>query len=900
MKRLIFPIMLLFMLSLAYGLTFEEISGVSLTNTAGATDIHCTELNVKADTWRVVNITKAVLDESPKALISYVNGTVFNKTDFIGNTTIITGFYASAGEKILVCTDYEGTTGDRKHDNCAGNFPVNGTYIDFAQRYYSGDNTKNIGDTISFAGNDPNCWETIINVGLEQFISAGDTDSPIITYKSKTPADYDVFNVLGFSNITYTIIDISGINNNSPTLYYKANSTVRDWYYTVAGIRNNDFNKTLYTSNTSSDYHFLLDDNEILPATYNYDEEYIETNAHLTYSLNSNNEYIKVRFFNITNVTWGFLEFMINNSEAAGTQPLNIYYCNSSYISGNPSVSSVCTLYFSMPARTIYNHSHHANSYHQVVPFNIEDGSIGGIKVTPTSYILYRGRAGNNAYTGYYVPVYIYNDSSQYTTDNGATWLNLSGTLDSHIHQIDLENEEKFIFYVCANDTLDNSGCSSLTTDTFNFDGLPPNSPLITHPVNRTYNNTMIITHSFPETVGHISYFNITLLNSDFTINKVIISNNSNLTTYTWNTSASSNDNYYIRVEAVNNHSLSSFGFSRLFTIDNEQPSQVWTEPLITNTSTTTVNSSMTLSAVFSDNNIVFAYNVTVYDSNSDYFSSWSLTDIDLSSVAFIQNLTPDKLGTWTIISTVYDAHTGVLISDYKNEVINRGLLYDFTTVKYMNYKDNITIVDSSNALLLGVSTVKSYDRYLFSFVYDNTLVKDNYTWRKYEVRCSGLYLSENSKYNANFVCFDAEKWIDFESPDIKQTLIYNCGADCYEVQLYMKTTSDVTFQSIGELNVDTQTLTFEVEAAPLVPVNFLNLGYCPISTTAQSIMYIFLFGVLMVCWIFCKFILKIPMVTIVTGLGFIGFAISLFYCSNIVGIMMALMGIGIMGDAIL
>ena len=418
-----------------------------------------------------------------------------------------------------------------------------------------------------------------VNASMNTSFTVNDPTPPIITFIRQRPADIDAFNIFGNPlNITYNISDETQVNIASIILYHKTNSSTDDITYYVNGTAYGGFFNRSGTNSTidqfATNWTAQLFDANVYPATYNYPERTLELTPHDQYELVSTTQFIKDRFFNVSNTKqFSFLELMsYNRSGTSG--PLAIYYCNSSYTTGDPTTSNACTNFFNIAPTSTYNHSHSAFSSHHIIPFtfNTTTGNIGNVHVTALSYFLFKGQAGAAGWNVSNIPNISREDTTQYTTDNGATWSNINITIDAHLHQYD--GSQTFWYYACANDTQGNSNCSQLRSDLINLSGLPPTAPDVYRPTEGSYRKNQTINYTAAQSPNSypITGYNITLETQAGSFVRTIINNNSPNLSYVWNTSDATDGNYHIRVQACDNLSQCSSGYSANFTIDNSLP----------------------------------------------------------------------------------------------------------------------------------------------------------------------------------------------------------------------------------------------------------------------------------------------------------------------------------------
>jgi hypothetical protein len=395
----------------------------------------------------------------------------------------------------------------------------------------------------------------------------GDIVQPSSAFVSQSPNDVDNFNVFGNSvNVTYNLTDRSGLNVSSVRFYFKTNSTSDCWYF-INGTSYCGFNQGASMSNSSDAWTFRVFDNQVYPATYNANESIMESTSHSSYTISGHDSYVKVRFFNVsTSKQYSLFEVMANDS-GSGTA-LGIFYCNSSYSTGDPGASAYCANFYNIGGAVPFNHTHGAYSSHHVVPFavNLTTGKVGNVTVTPLSYFLLRGNTSD--WNAYYVNI---NSSSvQTTTDAGGAWTDRDWTIDAHLHQY--SDSDKLWYYVYACDGLGNCGNSSFRYDLVQLYGLPPIAPDVYSPDSTTVTIGTVVLIAYGESVSPNSYavesYNVTLVDStDKSFVEQIADNNYPNWTYDWESDVLGD--FQIAVESCDNHTQCSKGYSEMFTVQD-------------------------------------------------------------------------------------------------------------------------------------------------------------------------------------------------------------------------------------------------------------------------------------------------------------------------------------------
>lgn len=402
---------------------------------------------------------------------------------------------------------------------------------------------------------------------------------PSVIFSSQSPSDVDSSNIFGTSlNIYYTITDPAGIDPNSPRLYHELNAS----YGTCLGFANGTNYSCGYqvikaTSNVSSSWLFQLMDNQVYPGTYNWpNERQLELYTKSFATLTKPDTQLLIEMLNVSsNKKYGMFEVYANRT--SGNPGLNIYYCNSSYDKqSNPANHAACTGFATIPPAATYNHTHGPNSFHFVVPFsmNTTAGTIGGVKITPISYFIYRPTTGSGVWRVYYITNVTRTNATMSRTFPAA-FTTLSGTVDSHLHQYD--GTEQVCYYACANNTGGVSNCSTVRCDSIDLNPLPPVPPFVYNPQNGTYSGNITINYTAATSPNNYSimFYNITLVDSSYNFVTIIRSNNSLNLGYVWNSASVADGYYFIRVEACDSIGQCSFGYSGELYFNNGNTSMV-------------------------------------------------------------------------------------------------------------------------------------------------------------------------------------------------------------------------------------------------------------------------------------------------------------------------------------
>jgi len=432
-------------------------------------------------------------------------------------------------------------------------------------------------------------------------------DTPVVIFNNSYPVDFDSTNLNSGGNITYTFTDAVGIENSSVSLFVKSNSSTRGvdyWRIENGSVIQDDYLELNDFSVDGNEYTFGLCPCYIYSGVSNIKIATIKEYDHFLYNLTNQNQYIKIKFFNMTNETESNVIRIMTN-RTSGTNPSPMYYCNSSYSTGSPVTDNNCVQFDTIHTDHDPAYSFNNSYYHYSTGvINTTDGTYEGIKLTSISYFLIRGAVATTTSVGY-VEEITRTDTIQITGNGGNTWTNFAGTVDASVDQVYADNI--IYYYAFANNTMGLGTTSLVTVDAMEYGILPPTSPQIITPKTLIYSNTtgeMNISYRPAETpTGSIIQYNISLLNSTYGYISTIVANNSINLNYSWDFSAIADGTYAIEVWALTNNSLTSSAQSEIFEIDNTPPTVTSADPLITTnedftmTITTDSNSTCRISA---------------------------------------------------------------------------------------------------------------------------------------------------------------------------------------------------------------------------------------------------------------------------------------------------------------
>lgn len=354
-----------------------------------------------------------------------------------------------------------------------------------------------------------------------------------------------------FAEFYYKIF--SGINscvifNQKSCLLY--NNTYS--YSNMTKVLNNSFIKTIY----DTDYYSGL---------YPFNYDYIRNTAGTTSDLWLNN-YIKYNIYNLsTSSTRYALSFEFDGNISIGSQNLLIYYCNSTYTTGNPATSNSCELIDS------YNglnpkHLHPPYSSHTSIPFNINT-----VTKTQTSYFILISLSNPiaRAWKMRYVTNSTY-DNTSFSIGEYTTWTATNRIYDIHLHTfLETDYISGFVKY------FDGTGLSNISRTYIDYYNYIPFAPSATQFINPDCTNSSTLSYTMTNASNTTIFFSW-LASNDFNnesiryliytyediLNKILLVNTSNL-----NATISSNSNILFGNKYLEIYSYDTIGLSDYSTL---------------------------------------------------------------------------------------------------------------------------------------------------------------------------------------------------------------------------------------------------------------------------------------------------------------------------------------------
>lgn len=578
--------------------------------------------------------------------------------------------------------------------NCT--LKLNGTLVGYNSTPYNNTltNFALTGLSYSYYNTTINCTNSLNSTQTINFLTTNAVD--IITFVSQTPADINTTNILNNPlTIIYNITNSSAINYSQVYIYTKTNTTTHDWYALINGTTEAVPEQRLQTSNAYPNVSFVMYDNAMYPHTENIQHTYFRNTVHTnTVSLTNANQYYSTTYFNVSNATqYGFYEQMLNSTSST---PARFYVCNSTYAFGNsPSGNANCVQFATKSVNGNYEHCHNqygANDschFTETFAINTTSGTINGLRISTTMHFIVRGNTGQTImFWG--VTNVTRNGQTRLSTNSGNAWTNQTFTDDGHLHQYD--GTERFWYFASFNAGLTNS---TLRSESIDLDTQPPNAVNVYSPTGTNYSGTINInyTSATSPTGQAISFYNITLRNSDLSYNSTIAGNNSLNLSKAWNSIGTPDGLYIIGVNATDNLSKTSLGYSEEFQIDNTAPTT--TATAIGNTtsmpytwgSTSTEGLVITLTCSDVNGCNVTRYCIDATDSCSPNTTYTSPINYNTNGTSYIRYSSNDSVGNneSTNTNTIIITYFGTPVLYYYTTNVT-GDTYTATAYPTLNY----------------------------------------------------------------------------------------------------------------------------------------------------------------------------------------------------------------------
>jgi hypothetical protein len=616
-------------------------------------------------------------------------------------------------------------------------------------------------------------------------------DVPVANFNYQLPSDLSTST--HSANISYNISATAPLNTSNINIFYKVNSTNHNecWVFVNGTNSKCGFVSKPYLYNISNSFTWILDDDDIYPSLYNLNSSIFHNTLHTPNLLTATSQFVKVRLFNVSSVeNFNLVEAMVNLS--SGTSVLNMYYCNSSYTTGNPSTSVNCNNFFNLANSSTFTEIENSSRY-QYIPLAINktSGSVGNVKSTSTSYFIF-GISSSVSWNYYTIPTISRADTTQTSNNNGNTWSNFAGTMDLSLYQFD--GNDTLSYYISACDSINGCANSSLRQDLLQLGTQPPSAPNLISPISAVYHFGLLInyTASISPNDYPIVKYNISLLNISFAFNRTIIENNSINLSYLFNSSTVDDGYYIIKVTACDNNSLCSDGFSNYFLIDNTPPYAVLINPF---NETSTLNKTINFTVDAIDNVSLGNITLIIYNDSGNITSETLSTNATSGIFGIVYNFVSSGIYYWYYVVT---DSVGNIFTTFTNLL---NILPEYPIIN-ITYPENISYIYpiTSIGYTIGIDSQSCWynlNNTNVSFTCGSAITgiqstQGSNTWRIYSNNSVGNETSDDVTFSVN--CMNPEPTLTLTSyPYVEINTTFNFEVSPFPVnntQLALKITA--------------------------------------------------------------------------------------------------------------
>src|SRR3989339_241801 len=535
---------------------------------------------------------------------------------------------------------------------------------------------------------------------------------------NKTPSDLNA-SVSGNILVNVSINDSNGVSNSR--LYYNNSGNL-----TYAGISSQDsgyVNMTLISgTNFSGVWQGNITHWFYRPSKYNLFIKDIE-NVNVSYQNIYDGIFMKVNFTGIpvnSNMSYRIDFYILNESSLS--DDCSLYYCNSSYNSGNP-INNNCSYIGGLEILSptlVYGR--------KALSFSLDNNSqINSVIATSNISIIFEASHINNTNDSWKIREQnITSGGHTYVSaDNGTSWgLKNDWESDVHIHWYDFANNQQFQYWAWANNSLNNSIDSALQFDIWESGSDSPSKPLITIPEGYNhYKEILNITWlSSNDPNGDAFTYNISLLNEDGTFNKTINGSvNQNFNSQIYNTSLSLDGRYKIKIEACDINNNCNFDTITIYLYNS-------TGLVVSNSSN--LNFSVNYTTLSDD---IYSLNATIFDraGNTNQTETRTIILDNIAPTINSINATPNPVEsgqniiiTANVTDSIYVDSVLFNLNGVNYTMIKSGDIrnysYNTTNLNVLIYNYTIYANDSSNNLISSTGNF-SVEGYLINFSMQNS-----------------------------------------------------------------------------------------------------------------------------------------------------------------------------------
>jgi hypothetical protein len=235
-------------------------------------------------------------------------------------------------------------------------------------------------------------------------------------------------------------------------------------------------------------------------------------------------------------------------------------------------------------------------------------------------------------------------------------------------------------------------------------------------------------------------------------------------------------------------------------------------DPIITVNSvvpTVVYGQNLTGDFTFTDSNL-FSYMVKVGNTTLADVTDVNVTEVNYSLNYDVSNL---SAGVYTLEVTIADGHTANEIPawNYSINGLTKSIVYDFASKDADDYV-KITAKNGFD-MASSIATQKQKDRY--SFTYDRHWFEELTNGKDLSFRVEStreIHYKDDNKYKGWLIIPGLGKWIDFNTQsEVGGYQVDKVNDFTYDVTIFNVTDDFVTFESIGDLNIQSNFYNFSI-----------------------------------------------------------------------------------------
>jgi len=330
-----------------------------------------------------------------------------------------------------------------------------------------------------------------------------------------------------------------------------------------------------------------------------------------------------------------------------------------------------------------------------------------------------------------------------------------------------------------------------------------------------------------------------------------------NSSTWEYTTSYGDNAEYFYMAQCYDANGFGDNTSVRNWTLDTVSPNINFLSPELNTRKHPYDDSNINVTITFNDTNL-YRYSINITNSSGvGYYYNVTNATSTFETFSELIDITSFPVGTYTINATATDSHTELIIKDYEvSKVVDK--------ISFETDSKNIIEIQA-----LGANSseyTKLTDRYSYGFTYDmksSDIVKtaNGYILKYYLTSNKPLIYLPNTNYRGHFITINEQgrgNWIDFEAmipnENINKNVVNVIKQNDYfyivELNIELSTKiidekdviSKITFNSIGGLNVKSETRDFTIGATNTT-LKVVELNISDVNITGMTVDFVTLYN---------------------------------------------------------